>query len=255
MSISTSDSSTFSAKATFSETSISETYTSSAGSTTGASSANGANASDKSKLTPATAQQQLNLSIVQTSLQVSLSAKNDRLALVYKSAIENINYILKATQGDNALENASAQDNSPEATAGRILAFVKSTFGLFQQNAAKNNGDSNTNTKASSSDSTTPATNDNANLDKFFEQIKSGIEKGFEEARGILEGLKVLNGDIASNIDKTYALVQKGLSDFIDSIKNPKPDNGDGSNTSVVSESISLSISVSTSTSSTTVSG
>ena len=34
------------------------------------------------------------------------------------------------------------------------------------------------------------------------------------KARGVLEGLKVLNGDIASNIDKTYALVQQGYADF-----------------------------------------
>jgi len=40
------------------------------------------------------------------------------------------------------------------------------------------------------------------------------MEKGFKEARDILGGLKVLGGDIASNIDKTYALVQKGYADF-----------------------------------------
>jgi hypothetical protein len=34
------------------------------------------------------------------------------------------------------------------------------------------------------------------------------------EAREILGGLNVLDGDIASNIDKTYDLVQKKLNDF-----------------------------------------
>ncbi len=36
----------------------------------------------------------------------------------------------------------------------------------------------------------------------------------FKEASDILSGLNVLNGDIASNIDKTYDLVQKGYADF-----------------------------------------
>ncbi len=44
--------------------------------------------------------------------------------------------------------------------------------------------------------------------------IRGGIEKGFAEAREILGGLNVLDGDIASNIDKTYDLVQKKLNDF-----------------------------------------
>lgn len=47
-----------------------------------------------------------------------------------------------------------------------------------------------------------------------MDTIKGGIEKGFKEARDILKGLKVLGGDIASNIDKTYELVQKGLDAF-----------------------------------------
>jgi hypothetical protein len=48
-----------------------------------------------------------------------------------------------------------------------------------------------------------------------MDTIKGGIEKGFKEARDILEGLQVLGGDVAANIDKTYELVMKGLDDFV----------------------------------------
>ncbi|WP_292746763.1 DUF5610 domain-containing protein, partial [Methylophaga sp. UBA3191] len=40
--------------------------------------------------------------------------------------------------------------------------------------------------------------------------------QGFKEARDILGGLKVLEGDIAGNIDKTYDLVQQGLQSFVE---------------------------------------
>jgi len=58
--------------------------------------------------------------------------------------------------------------------------------------------------------------------------ISGGIDKGFKDARDILEGLNVLKeGNIAGNIDATYDLVQKGLQAFVDNYKKPeqtKPD-------------------------------
>lgn len=46
-------------------------------------------------LTVSGAKAQFNLSIVQSSLEVSLQTQNDPLSLVYKTAIENINDILR----------------------------------------------------------------------------------------------------------------------------------------------------------------
>lgn len=51
-------------------------------------------------------------------------------------------------------------------------------------------------------------------LKKFMTTIRSGFEKGYNEARDILQGMRVLSGDIAGNIDKTYELVQKGYAEF-----------------------------------------
>lgn len=138
---------------------------------------------------------QLNVSILQESASVSLKSENDPLALVYKSAITSINEQLQADFGPDAIQNAASQDNSPEGTAGRIVSLSTAFFSAFQQQHSELKGDD--------------------ALNSFMDTIKGGIEKGFKEARDILKGLNVLGGDIASNIDKTYELVQKGLGDFV----------------------------------------
>ena len=53
-------------------------------------------------------------------------------------------------------------------------------------------------------------------LNQFVDVISSGINQGFAEAREILVGLQVLEGDIASNIDLTYDLVGEKLDAFME---------------------------------------
>ena len=222
--------------------------TTDASTTDDATKTDGATGAKDVKLTPAIAKQQLNAAILQSSLEVSLSSQNDPLSLVYKSAIENLNDILKPELGDNAIQNAASQDNSPEATAGRILSFIKSAFGLFSQNSKTDDSTDGTD----SADGTADTSKRDANIDKFMSLIQKGVDQGFDEARGILSSLKVLNGDIASNIDKTYEILKKGIADFVASLKNPTTDDGstptDGS-----SPTTSVSVSVSITASRTTV--
>jgi hypothetical protein len=54
---------------------------------------------------------------------------------------------------------------------------------------------------------------DDARL-SFADLIKGGIDQGFAQARDILDGVGVLEGDIASAIDATYSLVMQGLEAF-----------------------------------------
>ena len=138
---------------------------------------------------------QLNASIMQASLNVSIGSENEPLALLYKTAITNINEALKGQYGDDAIQNAASQDNSAEATASRIVSLSTGFFDAFKKQ--------------------NPDLDDDTALTKFMDTISGGMEKGFKEARDILEGLKVLKGDIAGNIDKTYEQVQKGYADFI----------------------------------------
>lgn len=152
---------------------------------------------DRSKL-------QLNAAILQASMNVSISSQNDPLALVYKSAITSINEALQADFGDNAVQNAASQDNSAEATANRIVSLSTGFFEAFKKQ--------------------NPGMDNDAALEKFMGTISGGMEKGFSEARDILKGLNVLQGDIAGNIDKTYELVQKGYADFVAAHSSKKAD-------------------------------
>ncbi|MFJ3047462.1 DUF5610 domain-containing protein [Herbaspirillum chlorophenolicum] len=185
-------------------------------------------------LTESGSKAQLNVSILQASLEVSINSQNDPLALVYKSAIENINDVLRPQLGDNAIQNAMSQDNSPEGTAGRIVSFITNMFELYKQR--------------------NPNKDDATNVDDYMAMIFKGVDQGFKEARGILDSLSVLNGDIASNIDKTYDLVQKSLADFIAKVKGGKQDgdntdagNSDGSGGTVVASQTTVSVSISVS--------
>ena len=48
----------------------------------------------------------------------------------------------------------------------------------------------------------------------FMDTIRGGFEQGAKEAQDILNGMGVLSGDIASNIDKTLTLARQGYDDF-----------------------------------------
>ena len=166
------------------------------GSTGGSAAAAPVQSKDDSTVSPLVkAKSQFNAAIVQASLTVSLNSSNEPLSLVLKTALTGINEELKGDYGDNAIQNAVSQDNTPEGTASRIVSLSTAFYDAFkQQHKGEDEGEV---------------------LNKFVETLQKGVDRGFKEARGILDGLKVLNGDIASNIDKTYDLVQKGFADFI----------------------------------------
>jgi hypothetical protein len=147
----------------------------------------------------------LNSAIVQTTMNVAINSGNEPLALLLKAAITGINEELAPTLGKDAIQNAAAnQDNSPEATAERIVEMSTAFYDAYrQQNKLEDNAD----TRA-----------------KFVEVIRGGFEKGFKEAQQVLEGLKVLGGAVADGIDKTFELVMKGYDDFVAGPKSAPED-------------------------------
>ena len=157
------------------------------------------NEAKKVQVTAESLKQQFNSSIIQSNMDVSVSAGNESLALLYKTAIEGVNDVLKPEFGDNAIQAVydSGLDVSPKATADRIVSMSTAFFSQYQES----NPDMTTEEAAQS----------------FAKIISGGIEHGFSEAREVLTGLNVLQGEIASNIDTTYDLVQNGLQDFVDS--------------------------------------
>lgn len=142
---------------------------------------------------------QFNAQVLKASLEVSISAGDDSMALLYRSAIDNINELLAPEFGPDALQAAMSQDNSAEATAGRILSQSTAFFDTY---AAQHKNE----------DPEKVARN-------FVELIRGGFEKGYGEAAGILKGLGVMGegSSIAAGIGKTYELVQKGYDDFLSS--------------------------------------
>lgn len=149
------------------------------------------------------AKQTLNVSILKASMEVSISAGNNSMGLLFKSAIENINKVLAPELGNNAIQAAadSGQDFGPQATADRIVSASTAFFGKYAENH--------------------PEKDLQTALDDFIKLIGGGVDKGFADARQVLDGLKVLQGDIASNIDKTYQLIQSGFKSFVDNYPNP----------------------------------
>ncbi|MDP2903100.1 MAG: DUF5610 domain-containing protein [Methylovulum sp.] len=152
----------------------------------------------------AAAKAQLNKNILETSLDVNLSVGNKPMALLLKTALEGINQALQGEFGDNAIQKSygSGVDVSSQATADRIVSMSTAFFDKYQTNH--------------------PELSTEDAVNSFVKLIGKGIDKGFGEARDILQGLNVLNGSIASNIDSTYELVQKGLKAFVENYKQPE---------------------------------
>jgi hypothetical protein len=137
----------------------------------------------------------LNVSILE-STQITLSTVDEPLSLVLKTTIDSLNELLAPEMGGNAIQKAadSGLDASPEATAERIVSLSTSFFDAFKSQHVSED--------------------DRSVLKKFVDTISAAIDKGFNEARGILQGLQVLEGAIATDIDQTYTLVQEKLAAF-----------------------------------------
>ena len=142
------------------------------------------------------ARQAQNTAILRANEQVSLRSNNDSLSLLYKTALEGINAELEPVLGENAAQKIydSGIDTSPEATAERIVAFATGFYSRYKEFF--------------------PGASEEETLDKFLGVIDGGIEKGFNDAKDILKGLKVYEGEVESGVDKTYSLVMQGLTSF-----------------------------------------
>jgi hypothetical protein len=90
-----------------------------------------------------------------------------------------------------------SNDYTPEKVAGRILDFIDQRLQSEQAGGA-----------------------DSEKLKGLLEQARSGVEKGFAEARKILDGMGVLQGKVASDVDDTYQKIQDGF-DALDKRFNP----------------------------------
>ncbi len=144
------------------------------------------------------------------------TTEQSSLKMTYQSAIEKINEILMADQaGTENTEEAQTPQNinpyqpiseealqqqggmdywTPENTAKRIVQGATGFFEGFKNAHPELEGEQ--------------------LMSSFMDIVGGGLTQGFEEAKGILDELNVLSGDIATNIDTTYQLVQDGMQAF-----------------------------------------
>ncbi len=81
-----------------------------------------------------------------------------------------------------------ANDYSPAKVAERVLGFIDTRL---RSEAA--------------------AGADTARLQQLLGQAREGIEQGFADARKLLDGMGLLQGQVAADIDATYQRIQQGL--------------------------------------------
>lgn len=93
---------------------------------------------------------------------------------------------LKERFGEEGIElqGLQAEDFTPEKVSERILGFVSGRI-LSEQDKDKQA--------------------------ELMSQAREGIERGFDQAKDILESLDVLNGKVKDDISSTYDLIQQGL--------------------------------------------
>ena len=141
---------------------------------------------------------QQNAQILQASMDVSISAGNKSMTLLYRAAIDKINEVLEPELGADAIGQAQQHDQSSEAVAARIVSM---STALFDRYAAKY-----------------PDKDAETLLQDFVATIRSGFEQGYGEATQILQGLGVWEegSTVRTAIENTYALVQQGFNDFLE---------------------------------------
>lgn len=81
-----------------------------------------------------------------------------------------------------------ASQYTPEKVADRVLGFIDQRLRSEKADGA-----------------------DSEKLKGLLDQARAGIQKGFDDARKILDGLGVLGGKVADDIDDTFERIQSGL--------------------------------------------
>lgn len=131
------------------------------------------------------------------------SASNNALKITFQEAIDKLNEILSAEFqqaefkpiSQEALKEQGGMEYwTPENTAQRIVDGSTAFLAGFQKLHPELEGEE--------------------LINRFLDVIGGGITQGFNQAKGVLGDLKVLEGDVEKTVELTYQKVQEGLQRF-----------------------------------------
>lgn len=159
--------------------------------------------------------------IIEDHISISTTEEENSRKLLYKTALDAINKELEAEFGPDAAEKIknSGTDTSPQATADRIVNFATSLYQKFSE--------------------LNPDMPEEERVDKFLALVGGGVDKGFDEARKVLDGLGVLDGKLSDDIDSTYSKVQDGFAKFREMILGSKDEQSDAEDSKDIENSVS----------------
>ncbi len=132
--------------------------------------------------------QQEQVTSVAQDLSTGILSVEKTQKILQHEVINKLHEKFKAAGVD--LKGLDKNDFTPEKVSDRILSFVDAAV-----NQATNNG---------------------KDPKQVLETATDAINKGFKEARDILDAIGVLNGKVKEDIDKTYSLIQGGLQKMAD---------------------------------------
>ena len=117
------------------------------------------------------------------------------MGIVVERAMAQLRAVVTDARAQLGIPEGQALDTSPEATANRIADFALGAFGAWHKNHSE--------------------LGEEDARKEFASFIGGAIQQGISEARGILEALNALNGEVNSNIDKTWGFIQERLDNFV----------------------------------------
>lgn len=130
-------------------------------------------------------------------VSINFANKYKGLTITAQEIVRKLNELLK-DKVPNGLESLNPEEHTAEATATRIVQGATAFYQAF----AKQN----------------PGLEDQELLDKFMDTLRSGIQKGYDEAYNTLEGLGAFGVEgVKEGVEETKILIESKLQAFYES--------------------------------------
>ncbi len=128
------------------------------------------------------------------TVNIDFKDKFKTLNLTAQEIVKKLNELLQSTLPEG-IESLNPDQYTSEATSTRIVQGVTAFFGVFKGQH--------------------PDLSEEEALDKFMDTVKSGVQKGYDDAFGTLKGLGAFDIDgIQKGVEQTKILIDQKLDSF-----------------------------------------